>query len=95
MDYKVLLKVMTHRMRGVVVSCIHGDLTHCVPGWLIRNTVILICDVLELSSSLAVHTGLVAIDQEMTFDWVEHQYLWETLAAFGFSPGFTAMVKAL
>ncbi|KAF7641685.1 hypothetical protein LDENG_00274840 [Lucifuga dentata] len=52
-------------------------------------------DVLEVSGSLAVDTGLISIDQEKAFDQVEHQYLWQTLAAFGFSPGFIAKIQVL
>lgn len=33
-------------------------------------------------------------DQEKAFEWVEHQYLWQTLAAFGLNSGFIAMVWA-
>ncbi|KAI3351100.1 hypothetical protein L3Q82_005669 [Scortum barcoo] len=40
-------------------------------------------------------TGLISIDQEKAFDRVEHQYLWKTLAAFGFSPGFIARIQVL
>ncbi|KAI3352111.1 hypothetical protein L3Q82_020926 [Scortum barcoo] len=55
---------------------------------LISDNVTLIRDVLEVSSSLAVDTGLISIDQEKAFDRVEHQYLWQTLAAFGFSSDY-------
>jgi len=39
--------------------------------------------------------GFISIDQEKAFDRVEHQYLWDTLEAFGFSSGFVAMIKVL
>ncbi|KAI4903179.1 hypothetical protein NFI96_002750, partial [Prochilodus magdalenae] len=52
-------------------------------------------DVLEVSSILGVDSGLISLDQEKAFDRVEHQYLWNTLEAFGFSPSFSAMVKVL
>lgn len=39
--------------------------------------------------------GLISLDQEKAFDLVEHKYLWKTLKAFGFSPGFIALTKTL
>ncbi|XP_044227204.1 uncharacterized protein LOC122995885 [Thunnus albacares] len=94
-DYKILSKVLASRLREVMASVIHTDQTYCVPGRLISDNVTLIRDVLEVSSSLAVDTGLISIDQEKAFDRVEHQYLWQTLAAFGFNPGFIAKIQVL
>lgn len=56
---------------------------------------ILIRDFLELSSWLGLQTDLISMDQEKAFDRLEHQYLWQTLAAFGFSPGFIAKIWVL
>ena len=92
-DYKILSKALALRLRDVMASVIHPDQTYRVPGWLISDNVTLIRDVLDLSSSLAIETGLISIDQEKAFDQVEHQYLWQTLAAFGFNPGFIAMMR--
>ncbi|KAI3355603.1 hypothetical protein L3Q82_018440 [Scortum barcoo] len=79
-DYKILSKVLACRLREVMASVIHIDQTYCVPGRLISDNVTLIRDVLEVSSSLAVDTGLISIDQEKAFDRVEHQYLWQTFS---------------
>uniref|UniRef100_A0A3B4W8S0 Reverse transcriptase domain-containing protein n=1 Tax=Seriola lalandi dorsalis TaxID=1841481 RepID=A0A3B4W8S0_SERLL len=94
-DYKILSKVLAARLRGVMAAVVHTDQTYCVPGRLISDNVTLIRDVLEVSGSLAVDTGLISIDQEKAFDRVEHQYLWQVLAAFGFSPGFIAKIQVL
>ncbi|KAK3521002.1 hypothetical protein QTP86_015762 [Hemibagrus guttatus] len=59
------------------------------------DDVSLIRDILDVSSSLAVDLGLISLDQEKAFDRVEHQYLWKTLEAFGFSPSLIAMVKVM
>ena len=49
----------------------------------------------DVSLWLRIETGLISMDQEKDFDRVEHQYLWQTLEAFGFNPGFIAMIKAV
>ncbi len=48
------------------------------------GNIILIRDILDLSGSLGCELGLISIDHEKGFDWVEHQYLWQMLDAFGF-----------
>lgn len=34
---------------------------------------------------MGIDMGLISLDQEKEFDRVEHDYLWKTLHAFGFS----------
>lgn len=63
---------------------------YCVPSGLRSHSVTLIQDALEVSSSLAVDTVLISIDQE-----IEHQYLWQNLAAFGFNPGLLARIQVM
>lgn len=94
-DYKLLSKVLANRLRKVMNQVIHRTQTYCVPGRSIVNNVSLIRDVLDVSGSLGVDTGLVSLDQEKAFDWVEHQYLWKVLERFGLSPGLIAKIKVL
>ncbi|KAI4882467.1 hypothetical protein NFI96_027581 [Prochilodus magdalenae] len=94
-DLKVFSKALAIRMREAMGHVIHLDQTYCVPGRSITDNISLVRDVLEVSSILGVDSGLISLDQEKAFDRVEHQYLWNTLEAFGFSPSFSAMVKVL
>ena len=62
-DYKILSKALALRLREVMAPIIHPDQTYCVPSRLISDNVTLIRDVLELSSSLGIETGLISTDQ--------------------------------
>ncbi len=89
-DYKIL----SSRLRGAMEQVIHRDQTYCVPGRSMVD-VYLTGDVLELSSSLNSNAGLIQLDQEKTFDRVEHKFLWKVMERFGFNSGFIAMIRVL
>ncbi|TWW54318.1 Transposon TX1 uncharacterized 149 kDa protein ORF 2, partial [Takifugu flavidus] len=95
LDYRILSKALASRLREAMEQVIHRDQTYCVPGRSIGDNVHLIRDVLEVSRSLDVDTGLISLDQEKAFDRVEHQFLWKVMERFGFSPGFIAMIRVL
>lgn len=95
-DLKVLSKTeKANRLKKVMGQVIHFDQTYCVPGRSIIDNVSLIRDILSFSSLLGVNLGFISIDQQKAFDRVEHQYLWDTLEAFGFSSDFIGMIKVL
>ena len=94
-DYKILSKALALRLREVGSEVIHVDQTYCVPGRSISDNITLIRHVLDVSGSFGADTGLISVDQEKAFDRVEHQYLWQALAAFGFNPGFIAKIQVL
>ena len=47
-DYKLLSKVLATRLSRVVEQVIQCDQTYCVPGRLISDNIVFICDVLEI-----------------------------------------------
>ena len=65
---------------------IHQSQTYCVPGRSIVDNVSLIRDILVVSGSLGLDTGLVSLDQEKAFDRVEN-------ATFGKSYKGTASAR--
>ncbi|KAI4884328.1 hypothetical protein NFI96_003224 [Prochilodus magdalenae] len=93
-DYKVLSKVLANRLKEVMGQVTHADQAYCVPGRSILDNISLVRDVLEVAG-LECPFGLISLDQEKAFDRVEHQYLWDTFGAFGFSPRFVSMVRVL
>ena len=94
-DYKILSKVLASRLGKAMEEVIHRDQTYCVPGRSMVDNVHLIRDVLDVSSSLGLDTGLISLDQEKAFDRVEHNFLWTVMDRFGFSAGFIAKIKVL
>ena len=94
-DYKILSKALTSRLREAMEQVVHRDQTYCVPGRSMVDNVYLIRDILELSSSLDSNAGLISLDQEKAFDRVEHNFLWKVMERFGFSSGFIAMIRVL
>lgn len=94
-DYKILSKVLANRLSKVLAEVIHPDQTYCVPGRLIHNNISFIRDVFDLGKLLELNFGLVSVDQEKAFDRVEHSYLWNNLAAFGFCQEFIKKIRVL
>ncbi len=94
-DYKILSKALANRLRGAMEQILHRDQTYCVPGRSMVDNIYLIRDVLEVSSSLGINTGLISLDQEKAFDRVEHAFLWKVMERFGFSAGLIAKIKVL
>ena len=64
---------------------IHRTQTYCVPSRSIVDNVSLIKDFWEVSGSLGFDAGMVSLDQEKSFDRVEHCYLWRVFQWFGLS----------
>ena len=52
-------------------------------------------DVLEVSKTIGIDTGVISLDQEKAFDRVEHTFLWKVMEKFGFSAGFITKIKVL
>lgn len=94
-EYKLLSKVLANRLGEFLDQVVHPDQTYCVPGRLIFNNISFIRDVFHISKFCSLDFGVISIDQEKAFDRVEHSYLWNVLSAFGFSPNFICMIKAL
>uniref|UniRef100_A0A3B3HMN0 Reverse transcriptase domain-containing protein n=1 Tax=Oryzias latipes TaxID=8090 RepID=A0A3B3HMN0_ORYLA len=92
-DYKILSRTFSNRLRDAMEQIIHRDQTYCVRGRLMVDNVFLIRDVLEVSELLGIRTGLISLDQEKAFDRVEHSFLWKVMEKFGFCAGFIAKIK--
>lgn len=94
-DLKIFSKALYNRIRTVLAEIIHIDQSYCVPGRKISNNIRLITDVVEYSNFMSLPLGVVSLDQEKAFDRVSHQYLLNTLRAFGFGDFFVKCIQLL
>lgn len=94
-DYKLLSKVLANKLKHVMNQVVHRTQTYCVPGSSVFDNMSLIQDILDISSSLGYDAGLISLEQENTFDRVEHRYLWKVMERSGLCPEFIAKIMVL
>lgn len=94
-DVKILAKILTARLKSVILSLVHHDQTGFMPD---KATFF---SIRRLYTNIqAVHDNIgtrvvVSLDAAKAFDSVEWPYLWATLEAFGFGADFIGWVKLL
>ena len=94
-DYKILSKVLSLRVRKILSNIIHQNQTCSIPERTIHDNVHTIRSIIEHYSRVREPIGLVQWDQEKAFDRINHEYLLETLRRFGFGPNFINWIKLL
>ncbi|CAM2104876.1 unnamed protein product [Caretta caretta] len=94
-DSKVMAKAILLRLGSVLADVVHSDQTYTVPGRSIFDNLYLVRHLLELGCRDGLLFALLSLDQEKTFDRVDHGYLLSTLQAFGFGPQFVGFLWAL
>ncbi|CAF4559921.1 unnamed protein product [Rotaria socialis] len=94
-DYKILSKVLSTRLRKVLGNIIHQDQTCSIPGRAIHDNIYLIRSIIDYQQRIRDPIGLILWDQEKAFDRVNHRYLVGVLEAFGFGSEFISWVKLL
>lgn len=87
-DYKLLSKALANLLCQVLEQAVHPDQTYCVQWRRSFDNISFIRDVLSIGKSLGLDFGLVSLDQEKTFDRVEHDY-------FGMSSQVLVLIQSL
>jgi exonuclease III len=94
-DYKIISKVLSQRLRKVLGKCLHIDQTCSVKGRSITDNLHLIRNVVDYCDLTNIPAAIVSLDQSKAFDRLSHQYLFKVLQAYGFSENFQNWVRLL
>lgn len=92
-DYKILARVMSNRLKNVIPKIISASQTSCIVGRDISDTIASIRDIIHMTEINDSEGYILKIDQEKAFDRVSHTYLFRLLEKFGFGPTFCRWIK--
>ena len=92
---KIISKVPSTRIKGVLPYLISSNQTTYIKNRFISESGRLISDILEIAKTLALEGFLVTIDIEKTFDFVNHCFLLQIPRKFGFGIDFVSWIKTI
>lgn len=92
-DYKIIAKVLSNRLRGVIGSVVGPTQAYSIPGRDISDVLLSLKYVLsQMHSTGGIH---VSVDFSKAFDRVEHGFLFSVLGKLGFGSGFIDWLRLL
>lgn len=94
-DYKILSKVLTNRLKEVMGVVVSEDQTCGVRGRTGTYNLSLIRDLISWAEDRDLALGILSLDQEKAFDRVNHKFLFKVLKKMNFGDNFVAWVKVL
>ncbi len=94
-DYKILTKVLSKRVHGVMMDLVHPDQTCAVPGRRVSDNLGLVREAIQLAEERGLPLSIVSLDQEKAFDRVSHEYMMVVLERFGFGPNLRHWVDLM
>ena len=95
LDYKILTKILANRLKQVLPNLISEEQNCSVPGRTIFNNLFLIRDAITLNKEKNTSFYILQIDQEKTFDKIDHDFLLKTMDKMRFSNIFINFIKIL
>jgi hypothetical protein len=94
-DYKILTKVLSCRLKTVMLNIINSDQTRFFSGRQYFYHTRRIFKVLHSAHSTRQPEVVISLDAEKAFDRVEWEHLFTVLERFGFGPSFLSWIKIL
>jgi exonuclease III len=94
-DYKIISKALTDRLKLVLPDIIGPFQTCGVMGRSIHQNVKIMRDVTSFANARGVGSAFVTLDQKKAFDRVDWSFLQKVLTRFNFGPIFRSWVSTL
>ena len=91
-DYKIVSKVLSLRLKLVLPHIIEEDQTCGILGRSIFENLYIIRDMIQYTNDHGIPAYLLSIDFKKAFDSVDHDFLEKALVAFGFGPVYTSFI---
>ena len=93
-DIKILSKTLTNRLKPMLASVLHKSQS-AVSSRQIDHTLHMIRDLIDMANQEDLEAAFIFLDQEKAFDRVDHEFLYQTMKAFGIGENFITWVKQL
>lgn len=91
-DYKILARCFSNRLKYILPSIVNKFQTSCVPGRTIHDNVANIRDIISIVDS-EDEGYILKLDQMKAFDRVSHEYLFSVLNHMGFGDNFISWIR--
>ena len=95
LDYKIISKCLTNRVKRVMGNLIDIDQTAAVVGRSIQDNIHLLRNILDYSHQKHNRFILLSLDQSKAFDRVDHSFMFQVIKKFGFGPDLMKWVGLL
>ncbi len=94
-DYKILTKTLSQRMRKVLANIINEDQSGYIEERQIFNSIRTIQDLMEITKNDNLPGIMLQIDFEKAFDSIEWNFMLDVLKKFNFGENFIKWVKLI
>ena len=94
-DYKILTKILSNRLKLTLDKMISKEQTCGVPNRSIFSNLFTIREMINHSNTKNLPSYIVSIDQEKAFDKVDREFLYQIMKKLGYSNAFINFVKKI
>ena len=95
LDYKILTKILTNRLKQINTNIINNLQTSGLMNKSIINNALNIENIINYIVENEEEALIISLDQEKAFDRVEHKYLFKVLEKYNFPNNFINLIKII